>query len=135
MLKSKSYYQNGVDPENIKTWKKYKKSNCKNCLGLCCSFVVEVTGEDLVNLGYIEEDEVVFGLKKVIKDMKALGIIKRYNFKSEKFVLQQKTGGDCIFMDQNKRNCTVYENRPEVCRNHPEVAGPKKNYCPYIQKN
>lgn len=127
-------FENGVNPENKGTWKKYKKSYCKDCYSFCCTQVVELSAKDLENLGYISEDEAVFSLKKVIKDMKALGIIKRYNFKTETFVLQQKKNGDCIFLDQ-KRDCSVYDNRPIVCKNHPEIAGPRKGYCPYIPKN
>lgn len=25
----------------------------------------------------------------------------------------------CIFLDKSSRNCSIYEGRPEICRNHP----------------
>ncbi|MEX8496351.1 YkgJ family cysteine cluster protein, partial [Leptothrix ochracea] len=33
-------------------------------------------------------------------------------------------------LDAQTRRCTVYEQRPNTCRKHPQV-GPKPGYCPY----
>jgi Fe-S-cluster containining protein len=57
----------------------------------------------------------------------------RYTPSSEKFTLKQKSDGSCYFLDQNKK-CTQYINRPDTCRNHPQV-GPRPGFCAYIQKS
>jgi Fe-S-cluster containining protein len=41
--------------------------------------------------------------------------------------------GDCIFLDTGTRRCTIYRQRPETCRNHPQV-GPKPGYCAFRKK-
>nr|WP_256595704.1 YkgJ family cysteine cluster protein [Chromobacterium violaceum] len=35
-------------------------------------------------------------------------------------------------MDAQTRRCTIYERRPNTCRNHPKV-GPKPNFCAYTR--
>ncbi|MEK6624736.1 MAG: YkgJ family cysteine cluster protein, partial [Bdellovibrionota bacterium] len=32
-----------------------------------------------------------------------------------------------------ERRCSIYERRPETCRNHPKI-GPRPNFCPYQKK-
>ena len=52
------------------------------------------------------------------------------NFKNSIFTLARRSSGDCQFLDAKERHCTVYENRPNTCRTHPQI-GPKPGYCPY----
>ncbi|WP_370448043.1 YkgJ family cysteine cluster protein [Chromobacterium violaceum] len=40
--------------------------------------------------------------------------------------------GDCLYLDAQTRRCTIYERRPNTCRNHPKV-GPKPNFCAYTR--
>lgn len=116
--------------ENPGTWVRYKKGMCDTCTAGCCTLVVEVTHDDLIRLGVTDAWEIDNCLKDLIKRLKKARMIKRYNFKTQKFVFEQRRGGDCIFLDGNRR-CREYEKRPEVCRNHPVVAGPRKGFCPY----
>jgi hypothetical protein len=122
------------DPDNIHRWVKYQPGMCDFCQAMCCALVVEVTADDLVRMELTDADEVTFGVKGLVKRLKKDNIIKRYNSKSGKFVLQAKKDNSCIFLDSNRR-CKTYETRPEVCRNHPEKAGSKIGFCPYIAKD
>ncbi len=119
-----------VDIEDPKTWQQYKKGMCTSCQSGCCTLVVEVTAADLIRMELTDQWEVDNSLKSLIKRLKKEGIIKRYNFKTGIFVLEQCSNGDCLFLDK-KRNCRIYENRPAVCRKHPLVLGPRPGYCPY----
>lgn len=123
-----------TDIEKPGTWVRYKKGLCDTCMAGCCTLVVEITHSDMVRLGLTDEWEIENCLKDLIKRLKKEKIIKRYNAKTEKFVLAQKRGTDCVFLDRNRR-CQYYEKRPDVCRNHPEVAGPRKGFCPYMPKS
>ncbi|MCK5783031.1 MAG: YkgJ family cysteine cluster protein [Desulfobacterales bacterium] len=125
-----SKVKSDVDIENPRTWLRHKKIMCNSCHAGCCTLIVEVTATDLVRLELTDEWEIENTLKSLIKRLKKDRIIKRYNFKTEKFVMEQSSNGDCIFLDQ-ERNCRVYEKRPTVCRNHPVIAGPRPGYCPY----
>ena len=126
-------------PTNIKEhlndlhgWTKYKKGLCETCLGLCCYMPVEVTINDLIRLNILTEFHNELSEKVQIKDaLKHPGIL-RYTPSSQKYTFQQMPNGACFFLDQNKR-CTQYENRPETCRNHPQV-GPKPGFCAYMKK-
>lgn len=133
MAKQHTDFIHCLEIEKPSTWLKYKKGLCDTCNAGCCTLVVEVTCEDLVRLGLTDEWETENSLKGLIKRLKKSGVIKRYNFKTGKFVLTQYSGGDCQFLDKNRR-CTVYEKRPEVCRNHPKAVGPRPGYCPYSPK-
>lgn len=133
MQKRKNVIANAVvDIENPETWIPYKKSLCLDCWSGCCTLVVEVTAEDLIRLELTDQWEIENSLKNLIKRLKKERIIKRYNFKKSKFVLEQNGGEDCIYLDQN-RNCSVYEKRPSVCRKHPTILGPRPGWCPYKQ--
>ncbi|MBC7429935.1 MAG: YkgJ family cysteine cluster protein, partial [Bacteriovorax sp.] len=46
--------------------------------------------------------------------------------------LKQKPDGSCFFLDINKK-CTQYDQRPDTCRNHPQV-GPRPGFCGYMKK-
>lgn len=119
--------------ENPGTWIRYKKEMCDTCMAGCCMLVVEATHDDLIRLGLTDSWEIDNCLKDLVKRLKKSGIIKRYNSKAGRFVFEQKRGGDCLFLDRNRR-CREYENRPEVCRNHPVITGPRKGFCPYLPK-
>jgi len=119
-----------MDVENPKTWRRYHPGMCKTCWAGCCTLIVEVTGTDLIRLGLTDDWELTHSIKNLIKRLKKEGIIKRYNFKTGVFVLEQNSMGDCIFLDAN-RNCREYENRPTVCRKHPLELGPRPGYCSY----
>ncbi|RJP79483.1 MAG: YkgJ family cysteine cluster protein [Desulfobacteraceae bacterium] len=116
--------------ENTRTWIRYHEKLCKTCRAGCCTFIVEVSGADLIRLGLTDEWEMEHSMKKLIQRLKKEGIIKRYHFKTGIFVLEQNSRGDCIFLDSN-RKCRVYEKRPLVCRKHPAEVGPRPGYCAY----
>lgn len=99
-----------------KTAKKTKlKYDCSKCPGYCCSYDwIRVTKRDIQRLAKrfsltYEQAEKKF--TKYEKEYKArvLRHQKDHIFKS-----------NCIFFDQEKRNCGIYEHRPAICRDFPE---------------
>ena len=47
------------------------------------------------------------------------------------FTMARRASGDCNFLDPQTRLCTVYDQRPETCRLHPQKKSPKPGYCAY----
>lgn len=94
---------------------------------------VEVSVNDLIRLEVMTEDEAVTNLSKSARRLKSAGILKSYRGRNLVFILEQRPNGDCIFLDKERR-CTVYEKRPEICRQFPKI-GPKPGHCPYKNKN
>ena len=45
--------------------------------------------------------------------------------------LARRASGDCQFLDAQTRRCTVYDQRPDTCRLHPQKKSPKPGWCPY----
>lgn len=123
-----------VDKDRPSTWKKYDASFCQNCMAGCCAMPVEVKGEDLVRLNLITTDELQNSIKKATKKLKKNGIISSYREGTDFFMLAQKPNGDCYFLDSKTRDCTVYRNRPETCRDFPAVKGARTGYCPSVKK-
>lgn len=107
--------------EEPRTWRKYREGLCNSCQALCCRLPVEVAPEELVTMGLATADEVELGDKYLQKIPKLKKIIKRYNRKSNKFLLEQTANNDCIFLDKHRR-CSIYDQRPQTCRNHPEMG-------------
>lgn len=122
-----------IDINRPSTWIFYKSGLCKGCYAGCCTMPVEVRIADLVRMGVVAEDEVSGSLKKVAKRLVKAGIIKTFRAKTGLFMLEQKQNGDCFYLDQN-RLCTIYERRPDVCRDFPRV-GPRPGFCPRKSHN
>ncbi|MCC7440962.1 MAG: YkgJ family cysteine cluster protein [Bdellovibrionales bacterium] len=125
----------GVNRDRPFTWVPYRLSNCASCKATCCTFPVEVSLPDLFRLGVTTEDEASFDLPTLVKRLKKAGIIQKFTPKTGIFVLTQKNGDDCFYLDSKTRLCTVYEQRPKVCRGFPETVGSRTGYCPYIPKS
>ena len=93
---------------------------------------VEVRAADLVRLGIASIDEVEASKKKLAKRLIKEKVCLSYREGTDLFMLAQKPNGDCVFLDPLTRSCTVYERRPEVCRDFPAI-GPRPGYCPHLK--
>ncbi|HAR42595.1 MAG TPA: zinc/iron-chelating domain-containing protein [Bdellovibrionales bacterium] len=120
------------DAQRPSTYIQYRKGLCDDCWGGCCTLPVEVSANDLIRLELITEEEAAISLKKVAQKLMKVKIIQAYHQKSQLFVLEQRYGRDCIYLNKDRR-CTVYLKRPEVCRAFPKI-GPKPGFCPYRRK-
>ncbi|MGZ3788711.1 MAG: YkgJ family cysteine cluster protein [Bacteriovorax sp.] len=117
---------------DLKRWTKYKKGLCDTCAGLCCYMPVEVRVNDLVRLNVLDEFHLELSEREQVKDALKHPAIQRFTPSTEKFTLKQKPDGSCYFLDANKL-CTRYEDRPDTCRNHPQI-GPRPGFCAYMKK-
>jgi len=93
---------------------------------------VEIKVEDLLRLELISEDE-LSSPKKIAKKLIKSGVLRSYREGTGNFMLTQKPNDDCYFLDSKTRLCTVYEKRPGVCRQFPQI-GPRPGFCPAIKK-
>jgi Fe-S-cluster containining protein len=120
-----------VDVDRPETWTRFKAGMCNSCAANCCTMPVEVKVADLVRLGWVDPFEAENeDPKQIAKRLIKMRLVERFNFKNNIFTLARRSSGDCQFLDAQKRFCTVYENRPNTCRLHPQV-GPKPGFCPY----
>lgn len=117
---------------DLKGWTKYRKGLCETCAGLCCYMPVEVKISDLIRLNILDEFHLELSEREQIKDALKHPSILRYTPSTEKFTLAQKPDGSCFFLDSNKQ-CTRYNDRPDTCRNHPQI-GPRPGFCAYMKK-
>lgn len=120
------------DKDKPWTWKKYSQGMCVGCYGTCCTMPVEIKKEDLLRLGLCSEDEIEGSNKKLIKRLHKAGILRSYREATGLYMLESRENGDCVFLDTKTRLCTVYDKRPDVCREFPSV-GPRPGYCPCIR--
>jgi len=118
-----------VDIDRPSTWTKFKPSLCAGCNGNCCKLHVEARVPDLVRLGLLTADEALWSAKKIARKLEAQKLIQSYRASTMKFTLAQRLNHDCVFLDEVTRLCTVYDRRPDVCRNFPEM-GPRPGWCP-----
>ena len=120
-----------VDVDRIETWTRYRAGLCDSCAANCCTMPVEIRLPDLVRLGLVdafeaEHEEPRLIARRLVKSRQ----VERYNQKDGIFTMARRANGDCQFLDATTRRCTVYDNRPNTCRKHPQV-GPKPGHCPY----
>ncbi len=116
--------------DDLSTWQKYRKGLCDTCHATCCTLPVEVTVSDLVRMSLVDEFEAEGDLKAIAKRLQKARIIDNFNHKTAIFTLARMANDDCLYLDSKTRRCTIYHQRPETCRNHPQI-GPKANHCPY----
>jgi Fe-S-cluster containining protein len=121
-----------VDKENPKSWKKFTKNSCKTCAATCCTMPIEIRWEDLVQLGFVTDDDLGLPLKKVITRLKKEKVITAYRAESGLFAFKQTADGKCRYLVGNK--CGVYKKRPLVCRAFPIEMGWRHGYCPQKPK-
>lgn len=95
---------------------------------------VEVKSEDLIRLEITTQDEIDHSIKKAAKRLKKDGYISSYREGTDLFMLTQRPNGDCYFMNQKTRLCTVYEKRPNTCRDFPARIGTRVGFCPAEKK-
>lgn len=115
------------------TWRQYEKGLCSDCWAGCCTLPVEARASDLVRLGLATAEEVDWAPEEVAAKLFKRKIIQSYDPRDQMFTLAQVSGRDCIYLSPVTRRCTVYEKRPDTCRNFPKV-GPRSGFCPYQPK-
>lgn len=120
----------GADLDRTDTWIKYERTMCSSCVSSCCTMPVEVRFNDLLRLGLVQEFERDEPRKNIAKRLQKEGIVERFHQKSEIFTLVRMGNNDCLYLDRKTRLCTVYDLRPETCRNHPKI-GPRPGFCAY----
>ncbi len=124
-----------MDVDRPSTWKKFTSDEqCDSCVANCCTMPVEVSLSDLIRLNLVSEDEVQnSSIRKIARKLVKEKWIVSYREASGFFMLTQKANRDCIFLDSKTRKCTMYTNRPDVCRQFPQI-GPRPTFCPYEKK-
>ncbi|WP_374536080.1 YkgJ family cysteine cluster protein [Chitinimonas taiwanensis] len=119
------------DLDRTGTWIKYRNGLCDSCVASCCTMPVEVKLGDLVRMGVVEAFEAEHvPAKEIAKRLSKVRIIGQFNFKQSIFTLARRANGDCLYLDAQTRRCTIYEQRPNTCRNHPRI-GPRPGFCAY----
>ena len=122
-----------VDIDDTSTWTQYKQRLCRDCMALCCTMPVEVKIPDLVRMEVITKFDADEPIKKLAKRLKKEGVVEHFNFKSGIFTLVRFANRDCLYLHPETRRCTMYEKRPDTCRNHPRI-GPRPGFCPYEKR-
>lgn len=124
-----------MDVDRPSTWKKYiSDEQCNTCVANCCTMPVEISLSDLVRLNLVSEDEVQnSSVRKIAKRLIRERWISSYREGTGFFMLTQKANRDCIFLDSRSRMCTMYQLRPDVCRQFPHI-GPRPGFCPNEKK-
>ena len=123
-----------VDVDRCDTWTRYRSGLCEDCAANCCTMPVEVRLADLVRLGLVDPFEAEHEApKQIAKRLLKAGLIDHFNFRHSLYTLARRANGDCTHLHPQTRRCTVYSQRPDTCRKHPQV-GPKPGYCPYGER-
>lgn len=93
---------------------KKKLYNCLKCVAYCCSYThIPVTKRDLKRLAKFHD----------LSEKQAESRFTKKGDKENPRVLRhshdEHFGSACMFLDQETRNCTIYEGRPQICRDFP----------------
>lgn len=97
------------------------KYDCLKCTAYCCTYThIPATKTDIKRLAKHHGVTEAQAKKKFTKkgDKTNPRVLRHSN--DEHFVTA------CMFLDQDTRNCTIYEGRPKICREFPT-----QNRCGY----
>jgi uncharacterized protein len=103
-----------------------KRYSCSKCPAYCCSYPeIEVTPRDIERLARhlgvdYKQAEERFTKYDAVEKVRLLRHHKDKIFDTV-----------CVFLDQDKRRCTVYEARPAVCRSYPD--SPRCGYYEFLK--
>lgn len=122
-----------ADIDRLDTWIKYRNGLCRDCVSSCCTLPVEVRIGDLIRMGLADEFEREEPAKHIARRLEKAGITAHFSHRHEVFTLSQRSSGDCLYLHPQTRLCTIYEKRPDTCRNHPGI-GPRPGFCAYRKK-
>jgi Fe-S-cluster containining protein len=90
--------------------------DCSKCPGYCCSIYVrvQVTKRDINRLAKHFGVSYETAYRRYTKNWEKERVLKR--------TPDPILGESCQFLDPVKRNCSIYESRPAVCREYPDRA-------------
>lgn len=100
--------------------------DCSKCPGYCCSYpLIEVGKRDIARLA--KHFEITY--KQA--EFRYTRYVKAEKIRSLRQQDDKHYGRICKMFDTKKRQCTVYESRPAVCRDYPE--GRRCGYFDFLQ--
>jgi Fe-S-cluster containining protein len=121
-----------VDVDSPGTWTRYRAGLCDSCQANCCTMPLEVRLSDLVRLGLVDAFEAEHEEPgRIAKRLMKARLIEHFNHKHAIFTIARRAGGDCHFLDAATRRCTVYDQRPDTCRLHPQTKSPRPGWCAF----
>jgi len=121
-----------VDVDRPDSWTRYRAGLCATCAANCCTMPLEVRLSDLVRLGWVDAFEAEHeDIRRIAKRLQKARLIDHFSHKHELFTLARRASGDCQLLDAATRRCTVYEQRPDTCRQHPQTKSPRPGWCAY----
>jgi hypothetical protein len=89
--------------------------SCAKCPAFCCTYSeIEITQADIARLARHFDLDPARAEERFTKS-DAKGKIRMLRHRKDKVF-----DSACMFLDQEKRQCTVYEARPGVCRKYPD---------------
>jgi len=114
-----------MKPIKIVPIKPRPKYSCLKCPGYCCSYAeIEITERDIARLARHFRVDFDTAAARYAKYDPKKGI---WMLRHRKDHIFEST---CSLFDQEKRRCTVYEARPGVCRQYPDV--PRCGYYDFL---
>jgi hypothetical protein len=91
--------------------------SCTKCPAYCCTYTdIEVTQRDIARLARH------FGLEIAAAEVRFTKVDPKEKVRLLRHRKDQVFDSACMFLDQDKRQCTVYDVRPGVCRKYPDTA-------------
>ena len=94
-------------------------NNCLNCMGNCCTLLVDINREDYNNLISINKgDNLIKQSEIFIKENHSY--IDKEKFLDEMYfedfaIIKKDETEFCSLLDKKTRLCSIYENRPKAC--------------------
>lgn len=124
-----------VDVDRLDTWTRWRAGLCRDCHANCCTMPLEVQLSDLVRLGLVDAFEAEHEeIRLIARRLTKARLIDNFHHKSGLFTLARRANGDCQYLHPHTRLCTVYQQRPETCRLHPQQKSPRPGWCAYGSK-
>ncbi len=95
----------------------FDSSACQNCGGKCC---IGESGYIFLSLHEAQDISRFLGISF---EVFALKYLKKVGYRFSLIEKPFENGAACVFFDEEKRNCRIYEVRPKQCKTFPFWEG------------
>ncbi len=104
-------------PIPVRVQQRRVQYSCAKCPAFCCTYTdIEVQPSDIERLARH------FGLDYGVAEERFTKADPKTKLRQLRHRRDTIFDSTCMFLDQEKRSCTVYEARPGVCRKYPDSA-------------
>jgi len=98
--------------------------SCLNCInsGCCRHYIVTLTKDQYYDSPNIVKENCITSREKLLKKSPSMAFLPEHElenmFNNIYAEIKKSDDGHCVFLNKNNMLCSIYEERPQVCKDY-----------------